>query len=71
MDPTTKSLVNLLTLVIECNVFEFNGDHYLQIQSTAMGTKKAPLYATIFMGYLKKTAAHVSSPKAVATKANM
>jgi len=29
-----------------------------------MGTKMTPSYANIFMGYLKKTAAHVSSSKA-------
>ena len=28
MDPPTKSLVDLLTLVLKCNIFEFNGDHY-------------------------------------------
>ena len=29
--------------------FEFNGDHYLQIGGTAMGTALAPNYANIFM----------------------
>jgi len=50
MDPPTKSLVDFLTLVLKYNIFEFNGDHYLQVQ----GTKMAPSYANIFMGYLKK-----------------
>ena len=29
MDPPTKSLVDLLTLVLKYYIFEFNGDHYL------------------------------------------
>ena len=29
--------------------FEFNGDHYLQIGGTAMGTALAPNYANLFM----------------------
>ena len=28
----------------------FDGNHYLQINGTAMGTKMAPSYANIFMG---------------------
>ena len=53
-DPPTQILINLLTLVLKCNNFEFNGKHYLQIQGTAMGTKKAPSYANIFMGRLER-----------------
>ena len=34
--------------------FEFNGQHYLQVQGTAMGTKLAPAYANMFMGRLEK-----------------
>ena len=29
--------------------FDFNGDHYLQIGGTAMGTALAPNYANLFM----------------------
>ena len=53
-DPPTQILINLLTLVLKCNNFEFNGKHYLQIQGTAMGTKMAPSYANIFMGRLER-----------------
>jgi len=63
MDPPTKSLVDLLTIVFKCNIFKFNGDRYLPVQGTAMDTKLAPSYANIFKGYLKKTAAYVSSSK--------
>jgi hypothetical protein len=41
-------------MVLEKNNFTFNGDHYLQINGTAMGTKMAPSYANIFMGKLEK-----------------
>ena len=53
-DPPTQILIKLLTFVLKCNNFEFNGRHYLQIQGTAMGTKIAPSYANIFMGRLEK-----------------
>ena len=52
-DPPTKTLVELLTIILKCNNFEFNGRHYLQVQGTAMGTKMAPAYANIFMGKLE------------------
>ena len=53
-DPPTQTLVKLLTLVLKCNNFEFNGQHYLQVQGTAMETKMAPAYANMFMGRLEK-----------------
>jgi hypothetical protein len=40
-------------MVLKKNNFTFNGDHYLQINGTAMGTKMAPSYANTFMGNLK------------------
>ncbi|XP_071124035.1 uncharacterized protein [Mytilus edulis] len=64
LEPPTECLVQLLTLVLKCNNFTFNGDHYLQINGTAMGTKMAPSYANIFMGRLEKQiiAASLSKP---------
>ena len=53
-DPPTQTLVKLLTLVLKCNNLGFNGQHYLQVQGTAMGTKMAPAYANMFMGRLEK-----------------
>jgi hypothetical protein len=44
----------MLTMVLRKNNFTFNGDHYLQINGTAMGTKMAPSYANIFMGKFEK-----------------
>jgi hypothetical protein len=37
------------TLVLKHNSFTFNGEHFLQINGTAMGTKMAPSYTNIFM----------------------
>jgi hypothetical protein len=46
-EPPTEYLVQLLTLVLKHNNFTFNGEHFLQINGTAMGTKMAPSYANI------------------------
>jgi hypothetical protein len=51
----TKYLVKLLKLVLNLNNFEFNGQHYTQINGTAMGTKMAPSYANLFMGKIEKS----------------
>ena len=52
-DPTKKGIssyiLDLLKLVLHNMYFEFNGDHYLQIGGTAMGTALVPNYANIFM----------------------
>ena len=42
---TNQSLIRLLTMVLTKNNFEFNGEHYLQISGTAMGTRVAPSHA--------------------------
>ena len=39
----------LAKLVLTSNYFTFNRKMYLQKQGTAMGTRMAPNYATIFM----------------------
>ena len=46
------------------NTFTFNGQHYRQINGTAMGTKMAPSYANFFMGKfeLEASAAAPHSP---------
>jgi hypothetical protein len=41
-EPPTECLVQLLALVLKHNNFTFNGEHFLQINGTAMGTKMAP-----------------------------
>ncbi|XP_048246899.1 uncharacterized protein LOC125377449, partial [Haliotis rufescens] len=42
-----------LRLVLENNTFCFNGKFYHQRKGTAMGTKVAPTYATLVMGYIE------------------
>ena len=46
-------LVDLARLVLTSNNLSFNGEHYLQIRGTAIGTKMAPSYANVFMGGLE------------------
>ena len=62
-EPPTECLVQLLTLVLKHNNFTFNGEHFLQINGTAMGTKMAPSYANIFMGKLEKLIIHSTPHK--------
>ena len=40
--PTNKTLNELLEMVLTMNNFPFNGDHYIQVGGTEMGTKVAP-----------------------------
>ena len=65
VNPTipTRCLVELLSHVLKLNNFEFNGEHYLQINGTAMGTKMAPSYANIFMGRLENQLLELSPYK--------
>ena len=53
-EPPIECLVEMLTLVLKNNNFTFDGNHYLQINGTAMGIKMAPSYANIFMGDLEE-----------------
>ena len=46
-------IIKALSIVLEWNTFEFDGKSFLQLQGTAMGTKVAPTYATLVMGYLE------------------
>ena len=53
-DPPTDDVINLINLVLKKNNFSFNDTHYLQKHGTAMGTRMAPSYASLFMGHLEK-----------------
>ena len=53
--PFNPSITDLLELVLTLNNFEFNGNHYIQVGGTAMGTKVAPSLANIFMGEFEET----------------
>ena len=41
------------TLILNNNYFEFNSENYLQKTGTAMGTKFAPVYANLVLGFLE------------------
>ena len=43
----------LTRIVLKNNILEFAGEHFLQVQGTAMGTI-APAYAKVFMGEVEK-----------------
>ena len=51
---TKDSLIELLTMVLKKNNFEFNNLHYLQVGGTAMGTRLAPSYANLFMDHFER-----------------
>jgi hypothetical protein len=46
---STPTIINLLSHVLQMNIFEFNTDLYIQNVGTAMGTIAAPTIANIFM----------------------
>ena len=50
----TDFYIKLLRLVLECNIFEFDREFYIQLLGTAMGTRVAPTYANLFMAKLEK-----------------
>ena len=43
-----------IELILENNTFSFNDRFYKQTKGTAMGTKFAPVYATLTVGYLEQ-----------------
>ena len=51
---STESLVSLGKLILDSNVFEFNGKVYKQKLGTAIGKKFAPAYANLFMSSLEE-----------------
>ena len=53
-DPPTSYLIRMMEQILTLNNFSFNGNHYLQTQGTAMGTRMAPSYANLFMANLEE-----------------
>ncbi len=47
-------ILKMLEMVLHKNNFEFNGENFLQVGDTAMGTKVAPTYACLFMADLEQ-----------------
>ena len=52
--PDMAVMKELLDMITHNNVFEFNGEHYIQIRGVPMGNIMAPSYSGIFMGELEK-----------------
>ena len=46
-------ILQALELILKNNSFQFNGMFFRQKKGTAMGTKVAPVYATLTLGYLE------------------
>ncbi len=46
-------ILDSIKIILENNVFHFDGQYYQQMKGTAMGTKLGPTYATLVMGYLE------------------
>ena len=46
-------IIDSLRFILENNTFQFNNEFYRQTKGTAMGTKVAPTYATLTIGYLE------------------
>ena len=63
-----KVLTELTDIVLKNNVFEFNDNHYLQIQGTAMGIKMAPAHANLFMGKLEEILKDTGKPHTILWK---
>ena len=59
--PPNATIRILLQFILTFNVFEFLGTFYQQICGTAMGTKCAPSYACIFMGYIEEQIQELSN----------
>jgi hypothetical protein len=51
---TTTMLQDLTKLILESNIFEFNGKLYIQLHGTAMGSKFAPSFACIYLNWLEQ-----------------
>ena len=46
-------ILETVKIILERNIFYFDGKFYRQKRGTAMGTKMAPTYATLVLGYLE------------------
>ena len=53
-DISIKAIFTFLKPILTLNNFVFNGINYLQKKGCAMGTKCAPSYANIFMGWFEE-----------------
>ena len=52
---SSKDTCQLISFILEHNVFTFNGEYFLQVCGTAMGTRIALCYANILMSELEES----------------
>ena len=50
---SNEFIISSIKIILENNIFQFDGHFYKQLKGTAMGTKMAPIYATLTLGYLE------------------
>ena len=55
----------MLSLILQENSFQFNGKDNLQTHGTAMGTKMAVAFASIFMAKIEKEILRQSTTKSI------
>lgn len=46
---SNEGAIELLKIVLTMNNFRFNGQHFLQVGGTTMGTRVAPTFANVYM----------------------
>ena len=51
---SSEDFCQLIKLILENYVFTFNGEFFLQVHGTAMGTRMAPCYTDDFMAELEE-----------------
>ena len=51
--PPTETICDLINIILQNKNFEFDGQFFLQKHGTAMGTRMAPPYGNLFMGFLE------------------
>ena len=61
--PDTPILLELLEMVTKNNVFEFDGEYYLQTKGVPMGNIMAPSYSGLFMGELEQKLIQLAADK--------
>ena len=61
--PLNLLLVQLLELILTRNNFEFNGQKYLQVPGTAMGTGVGTSHSNNFMGIFENDNVYPIQPK--------
>ena len=49
-----ESICDLMRMILTMNNFKFDNNYYIRLHGTAMGTRMAPAYASLFMGDLER-----------------